>query len=302
MIGSSQTPRRHCGDAAIQDRQRLVRLGLGDGQSWRQGQNIKGRMAQDRTRSRDQVGYVVQGGTAFTLIELLVVIAIIAILAALLLPTLARAKEQAKCAMCISNLKQIGLAFRTFSLDHEGVYPWRLSPQEGGTYGPAAGAGWKNYLAISNELASPRILVCPSDRGTRANALDWSSAPSGFINAANRNQALSYFTGLDTYEELSVTMVAGDRNIGGGKIDNCQSVSPAPGVKALELTATDTTIRWTNSIHGLLGNIAVCDGSVQKTRTPALRTIAAEAYRALASGQFRTPTGARPSNHILQPH
>ena len=115
---------------------------------------------------------------------------------ALLLPTLARAKEQAKCAMCISNLKQIGLAFRTFGLDHEGVYPWRLSPQEGGTYGPAAGAGWKNYLAISNELASPRILVCPSDRGTRANALDWSSAPSGFINAANRNQALSYFMGL----------------------------------------------------------------------------------------------------------
>ena len=132
---------------------------------------VKGEIAQQWARSREQMDDVVRGGTGFTLIELMVVIAIIAILAALLLPTLARAKEQAKCAMCISNLKQIGLAFRTFSLDHEGVYPWRLSPQEGGTYGPAAGAGWKNYLAVSNELSSPRILVCPSDRGTRASAL-----------------------------------------------------------------------------------------------------------------------------------
>src|ERR1043165_6086091 len=256
-------------------------------------QGLKRKIARNRTRSHGSVGYVVQGGTGFTLIELLVVIAIIAILAALLLPALARAKEQAKCVKCISNLKQIGLAFRTFGLDHDGVYPWRLSPQEGGTYGPAAGAGWKNYLTISNELSSPRILVCPSDRGTRANALDWSSAAYGFVNAANQNLALSYFTGLDTYEELSVTMVAGDRNIGGGKIDNCESVSPAPGVKALELTATDNTIRWTNSIHGLLGNIAVCDGSVQKTRAPALRSIAAAAYTALTSGPFHTPNGAR---------
>jgi prepilin-type N-terminal cleavage/methylation domain-containing protein len=243
-----------------------------------------------------------RSGTAFTLIELLVVIAIIAILAALLLPSLARAKEQANCAHCISNLKQVNLGFRTFAVDHEGVYPWRLSPQEGGTYGPNAAAGWRNYLAASNEFSSPKILVCPSDHKTKANVSDWSKGADGFVNIANQNLALSYFTGLDTYEELSVTMVAGDRNIGGGKADDCASVAPLPGVPSLELTAKDATIKWTNSIHGLMGNIAICDGSVQKTRAKDLRAIAAEAYVALASGQFRTAAGTKPSNHILKPH
>ncbi len=60
---------------------------------------------------------------AFTLIELLVVIAIIAILAAILFPVFARARENARRASCMSNLKQLGLGIMQYMQDYDSVYP-----------------------------------------------------------------------------------------------------------------------------------------------------------------------------------
>ncbi|MBX7133872.1 MAG: DUF1559 domain-containing protein [Fimbriimonadaceae bacterium] len=109
---------------------------------------------------------------AFTLIELLVVIAIIAILAAILFPVFAQAKEAAKRATCLSNLRQIGAAFLMYEGDHDDRLPDRRdlkSALPGGyrpwtTWPPSDPRGGWASAVLGPYMKSDELWTCPSGK------------------------------------------------------------------------------------------------------------------------------------------
>lgn len=101
---------------------------------------------------------------AFTLIELLVVVAIISVLAAIIFPVFARARENARRASCMSNLKQIGLALMQYTQDYDERLPANsyLSTKPFPNDPSHSGSRWLWWHMIYPYIKNSQVFICPS--------------------------------------------------------------------------------------------------------------------------------------------
>ena len=188
-----------------------------------------------------------------SLVEVAFVLATVLLVGAAFLPRMTRCKAPSQRVACTSSLKQIGLSHRLYANDHGDQFPFAVSNEFGGTLSfTNSRQVSRHFEALSNELVTPKVLVCSTDRG-RVRAADFQTPLS--------NSNISYFVGLDAKETQPQSVLSGDRNVTGGRLTN----------GFLRLVSSKDKMGWTRELHDTAGNIGLGDGSAMQV-TPASLT------------------------------
>jgi prepilin-type N-terminal cleavage/methylation domain-containing protein/prepilin-type processing-associated H-X9-DG protein len=192
---------------------------------------------------------------AFTLIELLVVIVIITILASLLLPALSRAKQVGRTAMCGTNVRQLGIAAATYSLDNRGRLPDFLQWLHAAPIGTSSDVTSGKLYPY---LKSKPVYTCPTDAlALRPNARNSTRAWSYAMNCV-----LCHENDTSTFAAPMQTLLFMEPNLGPN--DSSGLVGPVVWMGA------------TNAIsgrHNGAGHIVFCDFHVERVKTAVAKKI-----------------------------
>jgi len=197
-----------------------------------------------------------QARCGFTFIDLLCALAAVFVIAYLLWPRHSGGSNAPRIT-CTNNLKQIGLAYRQWAIDHSDQFPMEVSVTNGGAMEAViSGNVALVFQVMSNELNTPKILLCPADQKTRRPATSF--AP-GFGNSN-----VNYFLTLDANASTPQMFLSGDDNllIGGEARGYGVAVKGAPVKPGLLSLWTNTPVAWSEDRHKKQGNVGLADGSV----------------------------------------
>jgi prepilin-type processing-associated H-X9-DG protein len=200
---------------------------------------------------------------AFSKLDLLVMVLAVVGIGLVVLPQIIRTSPRGSQSNCANHLRQIGLAFRLWAGDNNDQFPFQISVTNGGAMELAAqGSAYAVFLVMSNELNTPKLVLCPRDPNPDRNLATTFNAPAGpgatLLTPSNN---ISYFVGLDAVDSAPKTILAGDDHFNIGKL------KPHPGL----LLPTNSAVAWRNERHPNRGIVAFADGSVHDLDTPSFR-------------------------------
>lgn len=179
---------------------------------------------------------------AFSRLDVAVMAGLIALVAGLAVATPSgRASRRAERIACVNNLKELGLGMRIAAAHEDRMMGQWITNR----FDPGADEPARFFRTFSNLLATPKLLICPSDRAR--------TVAASFTNLTSSN--LSYFANLSADASRPQDLLMGDRNLEAGGV----------AVPRGRLVVTNGLgVTWTRELHVERGNVLMADGSVHQ--------------------------------------
>lgn len=183
-----------------------------------------------------------------TRLDVMVVLGMMAILGIVLHLSSAGRQAREDRGQCRVRLKWLGVDYTQYANDHQGELPWRVDTVAGGSldYVATPDNVKRHYLAMSEYVAAPSLLLCPQD--DRLSAASWASLSDSNI---------SYFLNLSTESLATKSVLGGDRYL----------TTNSMMLHGFFQVESNSHVKWARNFHNYAGYLLYADGSVAMARS-----------------------------------